>query len=129
MKEYSQIIEGLFEEQFQEWELARINYGQLRNVRNREFDYGAFRVFVQYNPGRIRSSSARVDAKSIEARPCFLCKKNRPAEQRGVSFDKNLTILINPFPIFERHLTIASEYHIEQRIKNNIDTMLLLAEA
>jgi hypothetical protein len=129
MKDYSQIISGLFESQFQEWELARINYRQLGNVKNREIDFGAFSVFVQYNPGRVRSSSASVDAKSIEARPCFLCEKNRPAEQRGVSFDRKLTILINPFPIFKRHLTIPSELHIDQRIRNNFDTMLLLAEA
>jgi len=129
MKNYSQIIEKLFEEQFQEWELARVNYSQLENVKSREIDFGAFRVFVQYNPGRIRSSSAKVDAKSIESRPCFLCERNRPAEQRGVSFERKLTILINPFPIFKRHLTIPSELHIDQRIKNNFDTMLFLAEA
>lgn len=129
MKEYTQIISGLFEKQFQEWELARKNYQQLENVKNREIDFGAFSVFVQYNPGRIRSSSASVDAKSIEARPCFLCEKNRPAEQRGVGFDEKLIILINPYPIFNRHLTIPSELHVDQRINNNFDTMLLLAEA
>ncbi|MCK7533373.1 MAG: DUF4922 domain-containing protein [Marinilabiliales bacterium] len=40
-------------------------------------------IAVQFNPGRITSSAAKVDARSIEARPCFLCEKNRPPEQRG----------------------------------------------
>ncbi len=125
---YSQRISDLFETQLKEWKLARLNYLQLKNVKNREFDFGTFRVKVQFNAGRIRSSSAKVDSKSIEERPCFLCEKNRPPEQRGVRFEENLTILINPFPIFKRHLTIPSESHIEQRIKNNIGIMLSLAE-
>ncbi len=126
---YSEKTDELFDAQLHEWELAKLNYRQLENVINRVIDFGAFRVFVQFNPGRIRSSSAKVDTKSIEARPCFLCEKNRPPEQRGVSFKDKLTILVNPFPIFKRHLTIPSILHIDQRIRNNFDTMLVLAEA
>ena len=126
---YSRKISNLFSTQLREWELAKLNYRQLKNVKSREFDFGSFKVFVQFNPGRIKSSSAKVDEKSIGERPCFLCEKNRPSEQKGVSFEERLTILVNPFPIFKRHLTIPSECHIDQRIKNNFDTMLALAEA
>ncbi len=126
---YSDKIDELFASQLQEWELAKVNYGQLEKVRTRTIDFGSFDVFVQFNPERIRSSAAKVDAKSIDARPCFLCEKNRPAVQRGVPFGDNLTVLINPFPIFSRHLTIPSELHTDQRIRNNFDTMLSLAEA
>jgi len=126
---YSDQIDKLFSEQLREWELARTNYSQLEKVRIRKFSFGTFEVLVQYNPERIRSSSAKVDAKSIGDRPCFLCAKNRPPEQRGIDLDNNLTILVNPFPIFKRHLTIPSELHTDQRIGNNFDTMLSLAEA
>jgi len=121
-------IDGLFTSQLRDWELARINYAQLEKVRIRKIDFGTFDVFIQFNPERIKSSAAKVDAKSIGERPCFLCQENRPPEQRGVSFDGSFTALVNPFPIFERHLTIVSEKHIDQRIRNNFITMLALAE-
>ncbi len=126
---YSDSINDLFTSQLREWELARLNYSQLEKVRIRNLDFGTFEVFVQFNPGRIRSSAAKVDAKSIEERPCFLCEKNRPSEQRGIIFENRLTILVNPFPIFNRHLTVPSVFHADQRIRNNFDTMLSLSEA
>jgi hypothetical protein len=112
-----------------EWELAKVNYGHLEKVKTRRLDFGTFEILIQFNPERIRSSSAKVDAKSIGDRPCFLCAKNRPVQQRGVAFEERLTVLVNPFPIFTRHLTIPSELHSDQRIKPEFGTMLDLAEA
>jgi ATP adenylyltransferase/5',5'''-P-1,P-4-tetraphosphate phosphorylase II len=126
---YSDRINELFSSQLQEWDLARLNYSQLEKVRTRKVDFGTFEVLVQFNPERIRSSAAKVDAKSIGERPCFLCSPNRPHEQRGIVFEKSLTILINPFPIFRRHLTVPSNDHIDQRIGNNLGIMLSLAQA
>jgi len=126
---YSDRINDLFNKQLHEWELARINYSQLIKVNTRQLDFGDFEILVQFNPERIRSSAAKVDAKSIEARPCFLCRENRPVQQRGVQFDGDMTVLVNPFPIFNRHLTIPSEFHTDQRIRNNFGKMLSLAEA
>jgi hypothetical protein len=129
MTGYSDSVNELFSAQLRDWELARVNYGLLTKVKTRNLDFGGFRILVQFNPERMRSSAAKVDARSIEARPCFLCGKNRPAVQRGVSFEKNMTVLVNPFPIFLRHLTIPSELHIDQRIGNNFENMLNLSEA
>jgi hypothetical protein len=126
---FSHKIDDLFTSQLREWELAKVNYGQLEKVKTKKLDFGNFEVFIQFNPERIRSSAAKVDTKSIEARPCFLCEKNRPPEQRGVLFGNNLTVLVNPFPIFTRHITIPSELHTDQRIRNNFITMLSLAKA
>jgi hypothetical protein len=126
---FSDKIDGLFTSQLREWELAKVNYSQLEKVKTRKLDFGTFNVFVQFNPERIRSSAAKVDVKSIGARPCFLCVKNRPPEQRGVLFGNNLTVLVNPFPIFGRHLTIPSELHTDQRIRNNFNALLSLAKA
>jgi len=126
---YSEKVNELFSSQLNQWELARSNYNQLAVVKTRSLDYGNFKILVQFNPGRMPSSAAKVDPKSIESRPCFLCSGNRPSQQRGVAFEQNLTILVNPFPIFPRHLTIPSKYHTDQRILQNFGTMLLLAEA
>jgi ATP adenylyltransferase/5',5'''-P-1,P-4-tetraphosphate phosphorylase II len=126
---YSESVNELFSTQLTDWELARVNYSLLTKVKTRELDFGEFRIFVQFNPERMRSSVAKVDAKSIEARPCFLCAKNRPSQQSGISLENDLILLVNPFPIFARHLTIPSELHIDQRIENNFGNMLRLAEA
>ncbi|MCI0523325.1 MAG: DUF4922 domain-containing protein [Bacteroidales bacterium] len=129
MSDYSARVGELFNEQLKEWGLARDNYLQLNNVVTRKFSYPLFDLFVQFNPGRITSSAAKVDTRSIEARPCFLCEKNRPAQQRGVEYEDDYIILVNPFPIFRQHLTIVSEWHIDQRIAPNFMTMLDLARS
>ncbi|MBE0678281.1 MAG: DUF4922 domain-containing protein [Bacteroidales bacterium] len=129
MKDFSGKTRDLFESQFREWSLARDNYRQLDEVRVRKVSFNGFDIAVQYNPGRITSSAAKVDARSIEARPCFLCERNRPPEQRGIGFGGRYILLINPFPIFRRHLTIVSLSHTPQRISGNFPDMLDMAEA
>lgn len=120
-------VNDLFISQLDEWDLARDNYKQLENVRTSKVSFGPFFVTVQFNPGRITSSAAKVDTRSIEARPCFLCEKNRPVMQRGLKFEDAWTVLVNPFPIFPRHLTIVSDSHTDQRILPGFATMLSLA--
>lgn len=126
---FSEKVNDFFTSQLTGWELAKINYDLLSKVRTRNLDFGNFVARIQFNPGRLRSSEAKVDAKSVEARPCFLCKSNRPPQQKDLFFSDKYTILVNPFPIFSRHLTIPSLHHTDQRIKDNFEDMLTLAEA
>ena len=84
---------------------------------------------VQFNPARIVSSGAKVDAKTIRERRCFLCPANLPPQQRGIPFLGHYNILVNPFPIFPRHLTIPELAHVEQRIAPRFGDMLQLAKA
>lgn len=120
-------VNDLFISQMNEWDLARDNYKQLKHVRTRKIGFGRFDLTIQFNPGRITSSAAKVDTRSIEARPCFLCEKNRPEKQRGLRFEESWTVLVNPFPIFPSHLTIVSDSHTDQRILPGFGTMLSLA--
>lgn len=129
MADYMHKVRDLFEGQLREWKLARDNYQQLDEVMVRTVPFPGYDISVQFNPGRIVSSAAKVDARSIGARPCFLCEHNRPMEQRGIPFGDNLIILVNPFPIFRRHLTVVSQRHTPQRITGNFGTMLNLAQA
>jgi hypothetical protein len=124
---YSEKTERFFNGQISDWDLANVNYRQLENVMTRSVSFGDFEVLVQFNPGRITSTAAKVDSKSIETRPCFLCAKNRPALQQGLIYKPGMTVLVNPFPIFKKHLTIVSDDHIDQRIAENFGTMLDLA--
>jgi galactose-1-phosphate uridylyltransferase len=120
-------VYDLFSQQLSEWQLAKTNYDQLSRVRTKSVDFGKFEVLVQFNPERIRSTAAKVDSRSVEARRCFLCRENRPDQQKDLPFDNNYTILINPFPIFHRHLTIARNEHCDQRILDSFPDMLNLA--
>lgn len=121
-------IKHLFDSQLRDWGMAAKNYAALAEVREKTFTISGQTVRVQFNPARIASSAAKVDTKSIQARACFLCAANRPAEQTGVSFLAKYTMLINPFPIFPRHLTIPAVLHTPQRIKGRMMDMLELAK-
>jgi hypothetical protein len=129
MVRFSDNVNELFDSQLKDWDLAAINYQLLSKVKTKKIDFDGFKILVQFNPERIKSSAAKVDSRSIEARPCFLCGKNRPPQQKGVFFPEDFIILINPFPIFAKHLTIPSEAHVDQRIKNQFSKMLDLSVA
>lgn len=120
-------IKFLFHEQVSNWELARVNYEDLKTVRTKTFSFGDFDVKVQFNPARIISSGAKVDAKTITERKCFLCAENRPSEQNGIQLG-NYTLLVNPFPIFPEHFTIPHKKHIAQQIKGYFVDLLELAK-
>lgn len=109
-----------------EWPLAARNFDALDGVEVRGIAMPGMDIKVQFNPARIVSSGAKVDARSLAERPCFLCDKNRPAEQRGIDW-RGYTVLVNPFPIFPRHLTIPAVGHTPQRIQGRVADMLALA--
>lgn len=123
-----QQVSDLFASQLVEWQQAADNFSALAGVKVKTIDVDGMAVRVQFNPARIVSSSAKVDTKSLKERKCFLCEANRPAVQRGIDWDKYV-VLINPFPIFPRHLTIPDRGHVDQLIKGRVaDMMRLTAE-
>ena len=117
----------LLAQQRKTWELLRKGYDSLPTVRSKTFSYDAFRVTTQFNAGRIVSSSAKVDEKSIKERKCFLCAAHLPAGQRGFLYREEYLVLGNPFPIFPEHLTIPHVEHRPQRILPALSTFLALA--
>ncbi len=125
----SQQAAALVQQQKETWELAGKNYAALADVQVREFDYGHFQIHVHHNPGRMRSSSAVTDPHTIAQRPCFLCARNLPPEQKGLLFDNDYLILANPFPIFPVHLTIPHLEHIPQRLEHFFPSMLDLSRS
>ena len=122
----SKDIENLFQRQFEVWETAKNNFEALKGVKVKALKVGNATFNVQFNPGRIVSSAAKVDAKSLAERKCFLCAANRPAVQEGLAWE-NYTVLINPFPIFPRHLTIPCNDHTDQLISGRIGDMMSIA--
>lgn len=126
MKMTTDKIDSFIEDQLKVWDTARNNFAALANVKVKEFAIGKSTVKVQFNPARIVSSAAKVDAKSLKERKCFLCEANRPEVQEGLPWG-DYTILVNPFPIFPKHLTIPANAHTAQRISGRIGDMMRLA--
>ena len=119
-----QILRQFAKEQQESWPLAAAGFEGLGKVGEKQFDFGDFVIKAQFNPERIRSSAAKVDAKSVAERRCFLCMQNLPAEQKAISCGGDFQILVNPFPIFHSHFTIVSAIHTNQLFVPNIGEML-----
>lgn len=130
----NQAVYDLINRQLAVWQQASDNFKALANVGVKEVTVGGFPVKVQFNPARIVSSAAKVDPKTIKERKCFLCGANRPEIQEGLPFaGKNMeyTVLINPFPIFPKHLTVPDVTHVNQTIEGEYERyedMLTLSE-
>ncbi len=82
---------------------------------------------VQLNPARIVSTGARIDKQALKQRPCFLCKENRPEEQRSLPMLGSLEVLVNPFPILPGHLTLPTRRHKPQSLDLLVHQMVPLA--
>ncbi|MDE6331716.1 MAG: DUF4922 domain-containing protein, partial [Muribaculaceae bacterium] len=102
----SATIERFFDRELKNWPLAAANYEALELVETKFIDVDGLFVKVQYNPARRVSTGAKIDRKSIAERPCFLCRDNRPEQQGALRWGPCYEFLVNPFPIFQRHLTI-----------------------
>ena len=118
----------LLAEQKETWPALQNGYAALRGSLVKEIDGGSWKAQVQCNTHRIVSSGAKVDPETIKKRPCFLCPKNLPAEQKAILYRNNYHILGNPMPIFPGHLTIPHIRHIPQSLVEDMETMLLLAD-
>ncbi len=120
-------LEQLHLQQMECFKLAEQNFTNLQQVVYREIPFEHFTIRLQYNPARIRSTNAKIDQKSIQKRPCFLCSKNMPKEQEGITYAGHYHIFVNPYPIFPRHFTVPTDAHTPQLIKHHLDNMWRLA--
>ena len=127
----TEILDKFVRDQLSVWPLAAANFRTLKQAQTRTLEVGGLNVRIQHNPGRIRSSAANVDKAAIQARQCFLCPDARPAEQRSLLFEgrkgRKYDILVNPYPIFPRHLVIARDKHVDQSIWKCLTDMADLA--
>lgn len=122
-------LEELFRRQERAWPQLAQGIKGLARAQTRPVRIDWFDVFIRHIPHRVTSTTAPVDRESIAKRPCFLCEGNLPAEEEGLRFGEEFTIYCNPFPIVDRHLTIAHREHGAQRIANRFGNILDLAAA
>lgn len=120
-------VETFITQQLSAWPMAASNYEALKGVEQRMFNMDGYHIIIQHNPARKRSTGASLTKEAIAHRPCFLCASNRPKEQHGQQWE-GYTILVNPYPIFNKHLTIVSNIHQDQHITGRISDMMHLAK-
>jgi hypothetical protein len=117
----------LLEDQKKTWPALAAAYAGLAGIKTKAHCCDGYEVRVQFNPARSVSSGAAVDPLSIKSRPCFLCTRNLPAEQKGILYHEEYLILCNPAPIFEKHFTVVHRQHQLQAIAASIGSLLGLA--
>lgn len=128
----------LFESEIQHWELARSKYEEMTKGDYKSFSFGDFSIEVVCNPARIRSTAAAVNSimekmrktdapflirPSNNEHTCFLCSDIRPKEQHAIRV-RDFDLLVNPYPIFPIHFTIAHIKHQKQEILPYFDDYL-----
>jgi len=117
----------LLEDQKKTWPALAAAYAGLAGIKTKAHCCDGYEVRVQFNPARSVSSGAAVDPRSIQSRPCFLCTRNLPSEQKGILYHQEYLILCNPAPIFEKHFTVVHRQHQPQAIAASIGSLLDLA--
>jgi ATP adenylyltransferase/5',5'''-P-1,P-4-tetraphosphate phosphorylase II len=122
-------VEELFKRQARAWPQLANGLEGLARAKTLPVRIGWFDIFIRHIAHRMASTTASVDRESVAKRPCFLCAQNLPSEEEGLPFNKDFTIYCNPFPIVDRHLTIAHKEHGLQRIANQFGSMLDIAAA
>lgn len=115
---------ALIKQQQATWPMLKQATAALEGVQYKRFEINGSEVFTQFNPARIVSTAAKVDAASIKERPCFLCPQNLPAEEKGIAFGEQLVVLCNPFPVLKDHLVISAREHTPQTIIGNFEVFL-----
>ena len=123
----SRLALDLLEQQKAAWPQLAASYLALEQVRTRELQGETFPVRLQFNPQRAVSSGAKVDAQSIQSRPCFLCLENLPPLQKAITYRDEFLVLCNPAPIFAQHFTISHLRHRPQALAEDLRAFLELA--
>lgn len=119
-------ITDFLSRQFRLWPEVGQRHIEASGASTRVVDLGKWAFTLQHNPARVRSTGADTSPQAIASRPCFLCPAARPPQQEQIPCGR-FSILINPFPIFPGHLTIASVAHQPQRIAPAMPDMLELS--
>ncbi len=114
--------------QINEWDKLDDGYKNLSSLKTKSLWFDSYKVKIQYNAGRIYSTSAKVDIDSIKNRSCFLCGKNLPEEQKGIKLLENYLLLCNPYPVFPEHFTIVTVNHKPQEISSSFSDFVLLSK-
>ncbi len=116
---------------------ASVHYKALETVQSKPCLCDGLDAEIRFNPARVRSVMAEVDAESLRLRACFLCPSGLEENQQTTDWQSPLQtgetghycLRVNPYPIFEEHYTFSAARHERQEILPHIDDMFLLCRA
>lgn len=111
-------LRRFFDEQLAVWDDCSKRYKDLNDACRREIAVEGRAYTLMFNPARMRSATAKVTAGKVD-RPCFLCRNNRPVEQKDISLtppgsEYSYLLSVNPFPILPDHFTVINDGHCRQ---------------
>ena len=121
---YSDAAKLFFDEQIKEWERLKVAYNSLNSVQTKTFWFEGFKIIIQHNPERIKSTIAKTEDMFLPSENCFLCEKNLPGKQKGIILPGEFKLLCNPFPILPEHFTIPNIKHQPQHIDDSFNNLL-----
>lgn len=119
-------IKNLYENQKSEWKLFRENLKAVDPPVFKEIEIENFKFKVLLNKKRKKSITEDVSKEAMEKRRCFLCPQNLPEEEKGIIFENDYLILVNPYPILKNHFVLSSIKHTPQEILTHIDVLFKL---
>jgi hypothetical protein len=117
-------LQAFIRQQLAAWPALREAHRRLGARLTRTLRLPDRTVELQCNPGRARSTTAKVAADDVAQRPCFLCPGNLYPGQLGLPFASDWLILNNPFPIFTDHLVVSSIRHTAQLLESALPAMV-----
>lgn len=120
-------LNDFFNRQMAQWNEAAQRHAGLEHIEAKELTDGNHTLVAQHNPARIVSTGANVSQQAVARRPCFLCELNRPKEQISLPLLGRYELLVNPFPILNKHLTISARRHTPQFILPHFKVLRNLA--
>lgn len=125
----SEDIDGFALRQLEAWPDAAERYSRLDGAYSRVMMLDGQRFVLQHNPARAVSTCADMDA--VSTRPCFLCDNARPPQQLSLPLPGGrFHLLLNPFPIFHPHFTVAATAHSPQLLGHHtLEAMVGLAKS
>ncbi len=126
--DYANAAKLLLQIQINEWDKLDDGYKNLSSLKTKSYKFDSYKIKIQFNAGRIYSTSAKVDLDSIKNRSCFLCEKNLPEEQKGIKLLENYLLLCNPYPVFPEHFTIVTANHKPQEISSSFSDFIMLSK-
>ena len=113
-------IDQFFRDQLAVWPEARQRYSDLQQTQHKKVIVQGREYDIQFNPARMKSAVAKVEGGKVD-RPCFLCPEALPKEQqhiplKAVPSGREYKLMVNPYPIVDKHFTIVSVNHEPQTL-------------
>ena len=125
MEDIFKHLDQCLKEQLAVWSTAKQAFSNLEQVQTRVLSSSG--LALQHNPARIISTTAKVAPAQTTARPCFLCRENRPVEQISFDAGDGFELLLNPYPILREHFWVVSREHRPQKFHDCYEKMLQIA--